>query len=67
VADTGIPNDIKSTVRGASPGKSLNTTLKQHAIGDWLRLVIFFVCECYGHDGSGKSGHMEEGLCSRSC
>lgn len=28
VADTGNPNDIKSTVRGASPGKSLNTTLK---------------------------------------
>lgn len=27
-ADTGIPNDIKSTVRGSSPGKSLNTTLK---------------------------------------
>lgn len=27
-ADTGIPNDIKSTVRGTSPGKSLNTTLK---------------------------------------
>lgn len=31
-----------------------SSPVKEPAIGDWLRLVIFFVCECYGHDGSGK-------------
>lgn len=33
-----------------------SSPVKEPAIGDWLRLVILFVCECYGHDGSGKVG-----------
>lgn len=44
-----------------------SSPVKEPAIGDWLRLVIFFVCDVMVMMGQEKSGHMEEGLCSRSC